>query len=69
MPISKITETESIISVLLLRNYNGVGADKEQFIKYFETQGYKVVFIDDLEKIEIPPIIENFQIDISTVVN
>lgn len=39
---------------LLVRQYNGEGANKEQFIKFFQSQGYTVVFFDDIENIVLP---------------
>ena len=43
---------------LLLREYTGESASREQFIKYFNSQGYKVIFLSDINSIELP-IIEN----------
>jgi hypothetical protein len=36
-------------TVLLLRDYTGVGATREQFIKTFEASGKRVVFLRDVE--------------------
>lgn len=39
---------------LVLRDYIGVGASREQFIQFFQSQGYTVVFFDDIEHIKLP---------------
>jgi hypothetical protein len=36
-------------SVLLLREYTGQGAIREQFVKTFATAGKRVVFLDEIK--------------------
>lgn len=40
--------------ILLIGEYNGIGATREEFIEYFKTQGIKVVFETDVEAYELP---------------
>lgn len=40
--------------ILLVGNYTGVGATREEFIEYFGTQGYRVVFEKDVESLILP---------------
>lgn len=42
--------------ILLIGNYTGTGATIEEFIEYFDTQGYKVVFQNDLDNFKLPEI-------------
>lgn len=41
-------------SILFLKEYTGFGASEEEFVEYFKTQGYKVIFEREIDKIEIP---------------
>jgi hypothetical protein len=40
--------------ILFVGQYTGIGASKTEFREYFNTQGYLVVFEDELSDIEIP---------------
>jgi hypothetical protein len=39
---------------LVVRDYIGVGADREQFIQFFQSQGYRVIFWTDIENTKLP---------------
>ncbi|RII24981.1 MAG: hypothetical protein CXR30_19395 [Geobacter sp.] len=45
---------------LLVGEYTGVGASKEQFIQYFQSQKYNVIFVKDLESVLLPDYEEYF---------
>jgi len=53
MPIREDSHAKNLYC-LLLRDYVGEGATREQFIQFFQSQGYIVVFFDDVETIELP---------------
>jgi len=40
--------------ILLVREYTGIGATKEEFIEYFKSQGYLVIFENHIENITLP---------------
>lgn len=40
--------------VLLIRSYTGIGATKEQFIQFFQSQGVRVVFESDVDAVILP---------------
>lgn len=40
---------------LFIRSYTGIGATKEQFVKFFDSQGVKVVFETDVDAVVLPP--------------
>lgn len=42
------------VFVLLIRSYTGVGVTREQFIRFFESQGVKVVFEADVDAVLLP---------------
>lgn len=46
---------------LFVRAYDGEGATKDQFVKLFETQRFKVVFESDIENVTLPPYDEIFK--------
>jgi hypothetical protein len=50
---------------LLVRDYVGEGANKEQFVLFFETQRFKVVFASDLDNACLPLFDEEFKLDLS----
>jgi hypothetical protein len=54
MPIDRNYYAKNIFYILLVGNYTGIGATRKEFIDFFETQGYKVIFIDEIENIKLP---------------
>lgn len=48
---------------LLVGTYTGVGATKEQFVQFFQSQKYKVIFESDINNVQLPPYEEEFQFD------
>ena len=40
--------------ILLVDQYTGVGATKEEFVEYFRTQGYSVIFKNQLDQVQLP---------------
>ncbi|WP_147679201.1 hypothetical protein [Algibacter pacificus] len=40
--------------ILLVGEYTGIGATKNEFIEYFRTQGYYVIFKSQLDNVELP---------------
>ena len=48
---------------LLVGEYTGVSASKEQFVQFFSSQGYNVVFESEINKINIPEYEKEFQFD------
>ncbi|MDY0090590.1 MAG: hypothetical protein RBR78_09515 [Flavobacteriaceae bacterium] len=43
-----------INSILFLKEYTGIGATKEEFCNYFKSQGYLVVFENEIDNIDFP---------------
>lgn len=52
---------------LLVGSYTGIGASKEQFIQFFNSQGYIVVFESQLNNVCLPHYEEEFQFDSSVI--
>ncbi len=52
---------------LLVGTYTGVGATKEQFVQFFQSQKYKVVFASDIDNIKLPNYEDKFQLDHSSI--
>lgn len=44
----------SINSILFLKEYTGIGANEDEFVQYFKSQGYKVIFEREIEEINLP---------------
>lgn len=63
MPVEKSDWRRDRFFVLLVREYTGTSATKEEFVEYFNTQGYKVVFLDDLENLQLPDFEREFKLD------
>ncbi len=40
---------------LLIRSYTGIGATKEQFVEFFDSQGVEVIFEADVDAATLPP--------------
>lgn len=53
MPIREDVHVSKTFYCLLVRQYNGEGASKDQFIQFFQSQGYTVVFFDDIENTKL----------------
>ncbi len=53
MPIREDASRNKTFYCLAVRDYVGEGASKEQFIDFFQSQGYTVVFISDIENINL----------------
>jgi hypothetical protein len=54
MPISEDSYFVKKYYLLLIEQYTGIGATKSEFIEYFKTQGYIVVFEEEFVNIELP---------------
>lgn len=66
MPVEQgHTEQNRAFYCLLLRDYIGKSASKDQFVKYFESQKYRVVFMSDIESVSLPVGEEFFKSEIS----
>lgn len=63
MPVEKSDWQRNRYYILLVGNYTGTSATKEQFIAYFETQGYYVVFEEEIENLILPIFEIEFIID------
>lgn len=64
MPIRLDGYKQETFYCLLIRDYIGEGASKDQFIQFFQSQGYRVVFTNDIEKIILPQAEEDFNPEI-----
>lgn len=49
--------------ILLVGEYNGKGASRNEFISFFETQGFKVIFKEDLDNVELPEFDKKLKLD------
>lgn len=49
--------------ILLVGSYTGVGATQTEFIQYFQTQGYIVVFAHEIDEVVLPEIEIEFKIN------
>lgn len=49
--------------ILLVGEYIGIGASTDEFIEYFATQGYRVVFESEIDKILLPPFDRELKLD------
>ncbi len=67
MPIKQSDSIQKTINCLLVGEYTGEGATKEQFQQFFETQKYKVIFASEIGQVKLPLIEEDFHLNISTV--
>ena len=54
MPVERNDWQRERFYTLLVGSYTGTSATKEEFIEFFETQGYKVVFEEELENLTLP---------------
>jgi hypothetical protein len=45
---------------LLIRTYTGIGATEDQFVKFFESQGIKVIFESDVDDVVLPDLDKEF---------
>jgi hypothetical protein len=61
-------EHPQIKHCLLVGTYTGVGATKEQFVQFFQSQKYKVIFESDINNVQLPPFEEEFQFDSEVIV-
>lgn len=61
MPIQY--ESSQTKHCLLVGSYTGVGATKEQFIQFFQSQKYKVIFETDINNVQLPEYQEELQFD------
>lgn len=48
---------------LLVGEYTGIGATKEQFVQFFSTQGYRVFFESQIDSVELPEHEKQFKLD------
>lgn len=60
MPVEKYP-SQRIFNVLLVGEYSGTGASREEFIRFFESQGYRVVFENELERVDVSNICQEYQ--------
>lgn len=63
MPVRSNGWQSEYYFVLLVGEYSGTGATKEEFIDFFETQGYRVIFGKDLEAVNLPDFEREFKLD------
>ncbi len=63
MPIERGYDINDNFYVLLIDKYTGTGATQEEFIEYFETQGYKVIFETDVQEFVLPDFDKVFALD------
>lgn len=60
MPARSEDMRNVFINCLLVGSYTGVGATKEQFVQFFESQNYRVIFASDLSNVSLPNFEEEF---------
>jgi hypothetical protein len=63
MPVENSDWQRERFYILLVGKYTGTSATKLEFIEYFETQGYIVVFEDEMENINIPQFEKELKLD------
>lgn len=63
MPVEKSTWQTEKFYILLLGNYTGTGATQEEFVEYFGTQGYRVVFENEIENLQVPEFDKELKLD------
>jgi hypothetical protein len=61
MPVSDMDHIRKVHRCLLLQDYMGEGANREQFVQFFRSQGYGVIFTDDIDAVQLPSFEENFR--------
>jgi len=61
MPVSY--DYDHIKRCLLLGEYTGIGATKEQFVKFFNSQKYIIIFESDINNVNLPQYEEEFHFD------
>lgn len=64
MPTSDNDRINKRYNCLLVGDYTGEGANREQFIQYFQTQGYRVIFASDLDSITLPQIDKEINLEL-----
>ncbi|WKZ66515.1 MAG: hypothetical protein QY325_00985 [Flavobacteriales bacterium] len=54
MPVEQSDWQRDRFYLLVVGAYTGTSATQEEFVAYFETQGYKVVFENEIERVVLP---------------
>lgn len=55
MPVKRNEDMQrQNLYALLIGNYTGTSATLDEFVEYFDTQGYKVVFENELDNLKLP---------------
>lgn len=67
MPIRFGYEDNRNKRCLLVGSYTGEGATKEQFIQFFQSQNFNVIFPSDITNVVLPKYEEEFQFDSSVL--
>ena len=62
MPVERGSQRQKFY-ILLIGSYTGIGATKEEFMEYFDTQGYKVIFEKDVDNLILPEIDLELKLD------
>jgi hypothetical protein len=56
MPVQRSSVQSTNYFLLLVSKYTGTSVTQAEFIQYFESQGYKVVFENDIDNCQLPAI-------------
>lgn len=54
MPVKYDYEDSRDVKCLLVGTYTGVGATKEQFVQFFQSQKYRVIFASEIDQVILP---------------
>lgn len=63
MPIDNRYSSEKRYYILLVGDYTGIGATKEEFIEYFHSQGYLIIFEHQIDDVTLPEYETDLRLD------
>ena len=63
MPVKRSDYQSDYFYILVVGTYTGTSATREEFIEFFSTQGYKVVFEKEIENLILPEFERELQLD------
>jgi hypothetical protein len=65
MPVTWEDASRNAVKCLLVGSYIGESATREQFVQFFQSQKYRVIFASDIENIDLPALDRELRLDIS----